>query len=98
MKTLPPDLEALMPEPDLVSFSYDSTMRKYEHHSFTADQVRAAILGATERAAKLAATLAYDAAIKYANGREVDFEKEVAAAIRGAAASTSQEKEGAKGS
>jgi hypothetical protein len=37
---------------------------------------------ATERAAKLAATLAYDAAIKYANGREVDFEKEVAAAIR----------------
>jgi len=38
---------------------------------------------ATERAAKLAATLAYDAAIKYANGREVDFEQEVAAAIRG---------------
>jgi hypothetical protein len=38
---------------------------------------------ATERAAKLAANLAYDAAIKYANGREVDFEQEVAAAIRG---------------
>jgi hypothetical protein len=39
---------------------------------------------ASERAAKLAADLAYDAAIKYANGREVDFEQEVAAAIRAA--------------
>lgn len=37
---------------------------------------------ATERAAKLAAEVAHDAAIKYANGREVDFEQEVAAAIR----------------
>lgn len=42
-----------------------------------------AFQAATERAAKLAANLAHDAAIKYANGREVDFEKEVAAAIRG---------------
>jgi hypothetical protein len=47
---LPPDLEALMPEPkwhsptpgDAAHFPY-----------FTADQVRAAILGATERAAKV---------------------------------------------
>jgi hypothetical protein len=39
---------------------------------------------ATERAAKMAADLAYDAAIKYANGREVDFEQEVGDAIRGA--------------
>ena len=38
---------------------------------------------ATERAAKLAAELAYDAAIKYANGRQVDFEQEVGDAIRG---------------
>jgi hypothetical protein len=43
----------------------------------------ASLQAATERAAKLAATLAYDAAIKYANGREVDFEKEVGDAIRG---------------
>lgn len=45
--------------------------------------MRRAWNAATERAAKLSATLAYDAAINYANGREVDFEKEVAAAIRG---------------
>ena len=74
MSTLRPDLEALMPEP-----VFQTIYANY----FTADQVRAAILGATERAAKQAAELAYDAAIKYANGREVDFEQEVAAAIRG---------------
>jgi hypothetical protein len=99
MKTLHADLEALMPEPvgeivnkygDPHAFAerdvrYLGNMQKQAIGTtlFTADQVRAAILGATERAAKLAASLAYDAAIKYANGREVDFEQEVAAAIRG---------------
>jgi hypothetical protein len=48
-------------------------------------KLHAAMQAVNERAAKLAAELAYDAAIKYANGREVDFEKEVAAAIRGTA-------------
>lgn len=37
---------------------------------------------ATERAAKLAAQLAYDAAIKYADGDVVDFDQEVGDAIR----------------
>lgn len=49
---------------------------------FTADQVREAIRGATERAAKLASQLAYDAAIKYADGDVVDFDQEVGDAIR----------------
>ena len=54
-----------------------------EQYANTAIQGRwLAYQAATERAAKLAATLAYDAAIKYANGREVDFEKEVGDAIR----------------
>lgn len=91
MTALHPDLEALMPK---VPFARVSDFIDHgsaaawcgqdaEAFLFTTDQVRAAILGATERAAKLAAELAYDAAIKYANGREVDFEQEVAAAIRG---------------
>jgi hypothetical protein len=94
MKNLPPDLEALMPEPDDYAVSQNNVTilyppcgyaKAFGSARFTADQVRAAILGATERAAKLAADLAYDAAIKYANGRVVDFEQEVAAAIRGTA-------------
>jgi hypothetical protein len=59
-----------------------------ERNCYVIHQVHMAWKGyqaATERAAKLAAELAYDAAIKYANGREIDFEQEVAAAIRGAA-------------
>jgi hypothetical protein len=79
MKTLPPDLEALMPEPVIVGTSRFGSI----FYAFTADQVRAVMLAVTERDAKLAADLAHDAAIKYANGREVDFEQEVAAAIRG---------------
>lgn len=63
---------------------YDRPNSEYED-LFTADQVREAMQTATERTAKLAATLAYDAAIKYANGYVVDFEQEVAAAIRGTA-------------
>jgi hypothetical protein len=82
MKPLPPDLEALMPEPVILLWQ-DHPSGAMPIRGYSADQVRAAILGATERAAKLAADLAYDAAIKYANGREVDFEQEVAAAIRG---------------
>jgi hypothetical protein len=73
MTTLPPDLEALMPEPALeigtkllpyeerhfrspgmaAKLGYTSNIREF----FTADQVRAAILGATERANDDAARL-----------------------------------------
>jgi hypothetical protein len=60
---------------------YDRPAFEYED-LYTADQMRAMFDAATERAAKLAADLAYDAAIKYANGYPVDFEQEVAAAIR----------------
>jgi len=38
---------------------------------------------ATERAAKLASDLAYDAAINYANGHAVDWDKALGEAIRG---------------
>jgi hypothetical protein len=58
-----------------------------ERNCYVIHQVHMAWKGyqaATERAANLAATLAYDAAIKYANGREVDFEREVGDAIRAA--------------
>lgn len=97
MTKLSPDLEALMPEPFATMHDdgywsmepgtepYESRYVGWRQEVFTADQVRAAMLAATERAAKLAAGLAYDAAIKYADGRyEVDFGKEVGDAIRGA--------------
>lgn len=94
MKTLPADLEALMPKP----FGYvpfpgefyppDELDAEVKNDPavpsvFTADQVREAMQAATERAAKLAATLAYDAAIKYADGYVVDFE-DIGDAIRAA--------------
>jgi hypothetical protein len=90
MKALHADLEALMPEPAF-KLTWRGDLARYfvskpnigNTAVYTADQVREAMQAATERAAKLAATLAYDAAIKYANGREVDFEKEVGDAIRG---------------
>ena len=65
MTPLPPDLEALMPEPvaQVRSWTCGSYHRNYQldwtGHAkegetlFTADQVRAAILGATERAAMM---------------------------------------------
>ena len=113
MKTLPPDLEALMPEPvKLVTACEDCCGTghtgesqymgefqppEYErcgscdgsgkwivdHHSPT--QMREAILAATERAAKKAEG-ARDAAPVYRD--EYDICNELAAAIRGAAAST----------
>lgn len=90
MTALPPDLEALMPEPAF-KLTWRGDLARYfvskpnigNTAVYTADQVRKAMQAVNERAAKLAATLAYDAAIKYANGREVDFEQEIAAAIRG---------------
>lgn len=89
MKTLPADLEALMPEPAF-QLRWHSVRARYtvskphigDTEVFTADQMREAIKGATERAAKLAAQLAYDAAIKYADGDVVDFDQEVGDAIR----------------
>ena len=89
MKTPPADLEALMPAPECYQNFWDEGITYCgvpEGHTsvalFTADQVREAIRGATERAAKLAAQLAYDAAIKYADGDVVDFDQEVGDAIR----------------
>lgn len=66
-EALPADLEALMPEPAAFcdpsnplnghSFAWPGTGRGFMHTAplFTADQMREAIRGATERAAKLAA-------------------------------------------
>lgn len=89
MTPLPPELEALMPEPAFKLTWRDDLARYFVSKPnigntdvFTADQVRQAMLDATERAAKLAAGLATDAAIKYAGGYPVDFD-DVAAAIRG---------------
>lgn len=65
MTTLPPDLEALMPEPAAFcepdnplngnAFAWPGTGRGFMHTTplFTADQVRAVMLAATERAAKV---------------------------------------------
>jgi hypothetical protein len=87
MTKLHADLEALMPEPLALVAQFCGTWREsesvYAEPVFSANQVREAMQAVNERAAKLAATLAYDAAIKYANGREVDFEQEVGDAIRG---------------
>lgn len=77
MNTLPADLEALMPEPALevgtkllpyeerhfrspgmaAKLGYTSNIREY----FTADQMREAMLAATERAAKICDQRAADA-------------------------------------
>jgi hypothetical protein len=82
VKTLPPDLEALMPEPVIVGTSRFGTIF-YAHPDIVMREFgRAVWEAATKRAAKLAATLAYDAAIKYANGYVVDFE-DIGDAIRG---------------
>ena len=90
MKTLHADLEALMPEPVAHihsdgDFCWDRKPDAvwWPESLYTADQVREAMQAATERAAKLAATLAYDAAIKYADGYVVDFE-DIGDAIRAA--------------
>lgn len=97
MKTLPADLEALMPEPATWTLNEELQRRETTCKAhmwfvnpqnsswaplFTADQVREAMQAVNERAAKLAATLAYDAAIKYADGYVVDFE-DIGDAIRG---------------
>ena len=52
MTPLPADLEALMPEP--IRAFRDKGTFTLEEYLFTADQVRQAILAATERAAKIA--------------------------------------------
>jgi len=60
MTKLPPDLEALMPEPAF-KLTWRSDLARYfvskpnigDTEVFTPDQVRAAILGATERAEKV---------------------------------------------
>lgn len=91
MTKLPADLEALMPEPAF-KLTWRADLARYfvskpnigDTAVCTTDQVREAMQAVNERAAKLAATLAYDAAIKYANGRQVDFEQEVGDAIRAA--------------
>lgn len=90
MITLHPELEALMPEPAFqlrwhdIAARYTVSMPNIGNTDvFTADQMREAIKGATERAAKLASDLAYDAAINYANGHAVDWDKAVGEAIRG---------------
>jgi len=51
MTALPPDLEALMPEP-ITAFRDKGTFT-LEEKFFTADQVRAVMLAVTERAAKV---------------------------------------------
>jgi len=90
MTTLPAELEALMPKPSFRLTWYNNTATYHvskpniggDHDCYTADQMREAILAATERAAKLATQFAYDAAIKYADGYVVDFDQEVGDAIR----------------
>lgn len=87
MSTLREDFEALpefVADPDLLQRN-----SKGERYCYTRIQgMWEGYQAATERAAKVAADLAYVAAIKYADGDVVDFDQEVAAAIRGAAAST----------
>lgn len=98
MTTLQAEFEALMPEPfgkivnkygdphafaeRDVRFLGDVQKQPIGTTLYTADQMRAMFDAATERAAKLSATLAHDAAIKYAGGYTVDFD-DIAAAIRG---------------
>lgn len=60
---------------------YDRPECEYED-LYTADQMREGMRGVAEWAAKLAAQLAYEAAIKYADGDVVDFDQEVGDAIR----------------
>ncbi|MDQ0571526.1 hypothetical protein QFZ42_003360 [Variovorax paradoxus] len=82
MTTLQAEFEALMPEAVILLWQ-DHPSGAIPVRGYTADQMRAMFDAATERAAKLSADLANDAAIKYAGGYPVDFEQEVAAAIRG---------------
>jgi hypothetical protein len=89
MTILPPDLEALMPEPAF-KLTWRGDLARYfvskpnigNTDVFTADQVRAAILGATERAAKVVEHYA----ASYADIPEPDATRvceNLAAAIRG---------------
>jgi hypothetical protein len=92
VSTLQAEFEALMPEAATHryrTFGHGPRWQLAGKHTppdaeplFTADQMRAMFDAATERAAKLAADLANDAATKYAGGYPVDFEQEVAAPIR----------------
>ena len=91
MTNFPPDLEALMPEPAHIVRALVHTRDETCVNYFTADQVRAAILGATERAAKLCEQQADDHTT-FKNTQAAIGCDGCAAAIRGA------EKEGAKGS
>lgn len=85
MTPFPPELEALMPEPV-------AHRDRYNHYDlyisagnggdreplFTADQVRQAMLDATERAAKLALDKAYDAMFDLKGNKVTRFDAQTA--------------------
>jgi hypothetical protein len=75
MTPLPPELEALMPEP--IRAFRDKGTFTMEEYLFTADQVRQAMLDATERAAKKCEALAI------LSDKPVHNERDCAEAIRG---------------
>jgi hypothetical protein len=113
MTTLPPDLEALMPEPEF-RLKWIEPLAAYrvskpnigDADCYTATQMREAILAATERAAKVLEALRDD----HCKGTRMSPDKHdwcepddvacefVTAWNEGAAAIRGAEKEGAKGS
>lgn len=93
MTTSREDFEALMPEPAAHRYMSHGHSSRWQlagkavppnaEPLYTADQMRAMFEAATERAAKVGAAAAYDAAMKYAGGYPIDFEAVVGGAIRG---------------
>jgi hypothetical protein len=88
MTPFPPELEALMPEPATHRYMSHGHSSRWQlagkavppdaEPLFTADQVRQAMLDATERAAKLALDKAYDAMFDLKGDKVTRFDAQTA--------------------